>query len=346
MIIGSDALNKFVKFIHAQNINQEDLFVLTDRNTKDNCLPQLLALMQIENTHIIEIMPGEASKSIEVCRVIWEYLINHNADRNTVLINLGGGVISDLGGFIASTFKRGIRYINLPTTLIGQVDAAIGSKTGVNFGPIKNQLGTFSDPVGIFIYPEFLKTLKQDNKVSGYAEMLKHGLIADRKYWEELIKLDTPEHIEKQQHLIKKSVNIKSRIVKQDPYEHNHRQILNFGHTIGHALESYSLEYLDQEIPHGNAVAAGMICASYISVNKELLSPVDFKMIKEGIENHFQPAPVNPTNIPVICSYIRHDKKRRGEVVQFTLLKAIGEAITDQPVTDEQIAEAINYYVS
>ena len=238
--------------------------ILCDTNTKKYCLPL------VEETFagrvkldVIEIGIGEVNKNIETVCDVWKSLLDLGLDRNSVIINLGGGVVTDLGGFAASTFNRGIDFINVPTTLLSQVDASVGAKTGIDFEGSKNQIGTFTNPKAVFIYEEFLNTLPPKEKLSGFAEVIKHALICDKVYWQQISSNGLYDN-QNLATLIERSITIKQQIVQQDPLEQNIRKLLNFGHTIGHALESFSLQNDDTPLLHGECVAVGMICEAYI----------------------------------------------------------------------------------
>jgi len=245
-------IDEFIK-----NLKYSTLFVLVDENTKKWCWPKLKNLSSFKKATIIEIPSGEDQKNLETCKKIWKLL--ETGDRYSLLINLGGGVITDIGGFTASTFKRGIKFINIPTTLLSQVDASVGGKVGINFEGLKNEIGLFSNPKAVFIDTYFLETLDERNIKSGFAEIIKHALICDYSYWNEIQREST--NIEK---MIRRSIEIKSDIVHLDPDEKHDRKSLNFGHTIGHAIESISHKS-ESPLLHGEAIAIGMICETYIS---------------------------------------------------------------------------------
>jgi 3-dehydroquinate synthase len=321
-------LNKLLKVN-----NYSSIFILTDENTNEHCAPLLLPYLETEtNIEIIEIEAGEVNKNIETCMQIWSILSDFNADRKSVIINLGGGVVTDLGGFIASTFKRGIDYINIPTTLLGMVDASIGGKNGVDLGNLKNQIGTITNPKMVYINSNYLKTLSQRELKSGLAEMLKHGLIYDENYWSEFQGIEELD-FNKLDNLIHKSVEIKNKIVSQDPTENGIRKALNFGHTLGHAIESF---YLNSETPllHGEAIAIGMILESYLSVAKNLLTKTQFLEIKETIQSTYPKFMVQEQDIEPILDLLIHDKKNEYGKIQFTLLNKIGESCINQLVDD------------
>ncbi len=335
---GYEALNS-----HLEEQNYSSIFVLVDTNTNEFCLPALLALMATEiPIEIIEIEPGEELKSVAACHEIWQILTDLGADRKSVVINLGGGVITDLGGFVASTFKRGIDFINIPTTLLGMVDASVGGKNGIDLGNLKNQIGTITSPKMVLIDPVYLHTLPQREMRSGLAEMLKHGLIADKSYWErflELSKLDFDDFDE----LIYESIMIKNHIVMQDMTEDGIRKTLNFGHTIGHAIESHFIAS-GKPILHGEAVAAGMILESQISMRKHLLPAADYIEIKTTIKEIFPDLAFNDEDVASIMDLLIHDKKNEYGNISFSLLEYIGSAIIGQSADNELIMNAFKDY--
>src|ERR1700743_1910440 len=277
----NNSIAQLVNFVQQGNYSR--FFILTDENTAQYCLPpvqQLLNDAGITNFDLIEINAGEESKDIDFCIGIWRMLIDFGADRKSLMINLGGGVISDMGGFAASTFKRGIDFVQVPTTLLSQVDASVGGKTGIDLDGVKNIIGTFTQPKAVFISDEFLKTLPPRQVLSGTAEMLKHGLIMDKAYWQALTASDLAQP---QGEFIYRSVEIKNEVVKIDPLEKGLRKALNFGHTIGHAVETHSLLNDKDPLTHGEAIALGMICEGYLSYKKAGLSKAELDEIVEVI---------------------------------------------------------------
>lgn len=337
---GYDALGSLLPEKHYSSI-----FVLVDTHTNEFCLPGFLSLVATETAiEIIEIEPGENLKSIETCLEIWNILTDLGADRKSLVINLGGGVISDLGGFVASTFKRGIDFINVPTTLLGMVDASIGGKNGVDLGSLKNQVGTITAPQMVLIDTTFLETLPQNEMRSGLAEMLKHGLIADKKYWKQFIDLSQVDFADFDQ-LIYDSVRIKNNIVMQDMSENGIRKALNFGHTLGHAIESHFLMDENKEtLLHGEAIAAGMVLESYISMEKKLISREEYFQIKYVVKNIFDDILFGESDIVAILELLIHDKKNEYGNISFALLDGIGNAIIDQNAENEIIIAAFADY--
>lgn len=291
--------------------------ILVDENTKRDCLDKL---PKIENSIIIEIKSGEENKSINTCNFIWDKLTEQHFDRNSLLINLGGGVIGDMGGFCASTYKRGIDFIQIPTTLLAMVDASIGGKLGVDFNGFKNQVGVFNNPKTVIINPNFLNTLPNNELKSGFAEVVKHALISNKKLWKEIIQ--TPFKNLNWSEIIKTSIDIKNNIVLNDPFEKGERKKLNFGHTFGHAIESY---YLEKGTPilHGEAVFMGIILESELSsISKE-----EKQEIKNYILSNFS-LPYTPKKSD-LQQYLFQDKKNKEGKINFSLLKEIGDCSID-----------------
>jgi 3-dehydroquinate synthase len=334
-------LNNYIK-----TTNPSKIFILVDTNTHDDCLPQFLERLESGDiiVEVMEMPNGEDHKTIDICMGVWEALSEYNADRKSVLINLGGGVVTDLGGFVASTYMRGISYINIPTTLLAMVDASVGGKTGVDLGALKNQVGVINEGVMVGVDTSFLSTLPQNEMVSGFAEMLKHGLIYDQAYWNTLTHLENLD-ISDLDRLIYDSVVIKNKVVSEDPTEQGLRKILNFGHTLGHAIESYFLEHADRTpLLHGEAIAIGMILESYLATKICGLSNKDFQIITEGILKTFSKVTITKDDQQIIINLLKHDKKNSYGIVKFVLLEAIGKPKIDCIVSNELILEAFEYY--
>ena len=321
------------------------IIFLTDENTHEHCLPFLLSNVATEVPYeIIEIEPGEELKNIDTATQLWEILSDFEADRKALMINLGGGVITDLGGFVASTYKRGVSFINVPTTLLAMCDAAIGGKNGIDHQFLKNIVGTFANDEQIFIYPGFLETLPYTDLRSGFAEMLKHGLIADRKHWEDLTAISelTPKNIA---HYIERSTGIKQEIVQQDFKEQNIRKTLNFGHTIGHALESLFLKS-GCPIPHGEAIAIGMICETRLSyLNKLITEEVSDEIIQQ-IKKYFPLHDISSFKTKEILHLMTNDKKNSLGEISFSLIDGIGSSCYDQRVSNDKITEVLTFYTN
>lgn len=325
------------------NLKPSQLFILVDENTHEYCLPQLLGNLETEiPSEIIEIEAGEELKTIETAIQLWEILSDFKADRKGLMINLGGGVITDMGGFVASTYKRGIPFINIPTTLLGMCDASIGGKTGIDHQFLKNIVGTFAEPEHIFVFPEFLKTLPFVELRSGFAEMLKHGLIADKKHWEDLITIEAliPESIFP---FIETSMKIKQNVVELDFKEQNIRKTLNFGHTIGHAVESLYLR-TGNLIPHGEAVALGMICETQLAVLENLIAPGTAENIIQHIRRFYPYISITQFSTDEIISLMKNDKKNSEGQISFSLITDLGICKFNHLASEKNIHYALHYY--
>ncbi|MDP9078476.1 MAG: 3-dehydroquinate synthase [Bacteroidota bacterium] len=341
-IFFEDSIAELEKFIKAGNYSRS--FILTDENTSVHCMPLIQAQFEgHENFDIIEVNAGEESKTIDFCIGIWKMLIDFEADRKALLVNLGGGVITDMGGFAASTFKRGIDFVHVPTTLLSQVDASVGGKTGIDLDNVKNIIGTFTMPKAVFISNDFLKTLPSRQVLSGVAEMLKHGLIMDAAYWEALKNSDlTAPSAE----LIYRSVEIKNDVVTEDPKEHGIRKALNFGHTIGHAVETNSLINDKNPLTHGEAIALGMICEAYLSHKKVGLSSEDLNEIVKVIGDLYPKYNLAGANFETLCSIMLKDKKNQNGKINCTLLTSVGQCSLDNICTDAELCESLSYYTN
>jgi len=336
---GHNSLNDFKHYIASSNYSS--LIILLDENTQKYCFP---VLKEIIGSHaIISIKSGEEHKTIGTCIEIWKKLSDANIDRKALLINLGGGVLCDIGGFIAASYQRGIDFIHIPTTLISMCDAAIGGKTGVNLDGLKNQIGVFKNPNAIVILPDFLKTLPENHIFSGLAEIIKHSLIGDKRFFNELSECqDYKKNIEK---FIAKSIKIKTRIVNLDAYEKGIRKSLNFGHSIGHALESFFLvNHSKNPISHGEAIAVGMIAESWISYKRKLLPESELDQITALILKHFSKIEIHKKDHEKIIEYIQKDKKNEHKKKLFTLLDGIGQFRVNEIINKEEIIQSLEYY--
>ena len=313
-----EALNTFLK-----KNKYSKYFILCDEHTFQYCLPTLLFHSPLlHEAEIIELESGEDKKTLETCLQVWGALTDSGADKTSLLINLGGGVISDLGGFVASTYKRGIPCINIPTTLLSMVDASVGGKTGVDFEGIKNHIGTTAEPKGIFVNPEFLETLSERQLKNGYAEVIKIALIADAEFWKTLQKLKQTNEFFSEA-IITKAIELKNSIVKKDLNEQNIRKSLNFGHTIGHALESAFLEQ-KKDIFHGEAIAVGMLIESELAMVLKRISAKDFRNISEYVSSVYKPITLTKKTKALLLNYMLHDKKNEGGDICFALPNLVG----------------------
>jgi 3-dehydroquinate synthase len=332
---------------HLKNTKYSNLFIITDSNTNEYCLHKFLPYLETDLTiEIIEFEAGEINKNIDTCIEVWKVLTDLGADRKSLVINLGGGVVTDLGGFVASTFKRGVDFINIPTTLLSMVDASVGGKTGVDLGNLKNQIGVINVPTMVLIDTQYLETVPQNELRSGLAEMLKHGLIFDKNYWEQFLDISTIDFSDLDL-LIHRSVVIKNEIVMQDPTEKNIRKALNFGHTLGHAIESYFLENESKtNLLHGEAIAVGMILESFISWQKKLISEIEYRQIKLAINAIYEAVQIDENDLQPIMDLLIHDKKNEFGTIQFALIDGIGSIKINQLVENELILSAFEDYKS
>ncbi|MCL4111897.1 UNVERIFIED_CONTAM: hypothetical protein GTU68_063549 [Idotea baltica] len=319
------------------------VFILADHLTEQHCLPRLVK-SGITYDEIIIVPSGEKHKSLETCEKIWKRLFGLKADRKSLLINLGGGVISDMGGFCASTYMRGMNFIQVPTTLLSQVDASIGGKLGVDFYGLKNSIGLFRDPLAVIADPVFLQTLPTRELRSGFAEVVKHGLIKDSSLWQEIIAAETwsAQNWEK---VIINSLAVKKAVVEEDPFETGLRKILNFGHTIGHAIESVMID-MDRPILHGEAIAAGMIAEAFLSNKTGSLSDEDLKLISDYFTGIYGKLEMDSVSADKLIKKMQSDKKNRGAEINFTFLTKIGGSTFNQTANKEEIVESLSYYDS
>ncbi|WP_121666593.1 3-dehydroquinate synthase [Mesonia aquimarina] len=335
-----DTVNNFIK-----KKSPSKIFILCDTNTQEHCLAYFLQHIETNITiEVIEIEAGEEHKNLETCTGVWQSLTDLDADRKALLINLGGGVVTDLGGFVAATYKRGIDFINIPTSLLAMVDASVGGKTGVDLGNLKNQIGVFQSPQLTLIDCGFLGTLPKKEFRSGLAEMLKHGLIADADYFKKLSDL-SQLNLADLESLIHHSIQLKTTIVESDQFEKGSRKILNFGHTLGHAIESYFLKNNDRKtLLHGEAIAIGMILETYLSVKTLDFSEKKCQEIKKIILNTFSPVRFDSKEIQSICDLLKFDKKNSHGNINFVLLQQVGKPQIDCYVPQYSIEEAFQYY--
>lgn len=357
----------------------DSVFVLTDDTTHECCLPKVAALLAQYDAEPITIPHGDQHKTLAALGDVWTALQQGGATRHSLLINLGGGMVTDLGGFAAATFKRGINFINIPTTLLAMVDAAVGGKTGVNFGGLKNEVGAFADARFVIINTCFLDTLDAENLCSGYAEMLKHALISDERMWAEHVNFDLSQpDLAELQRMVAESIAVKERIVTEDPHEHGIRKALNFGHTIGHALEELALQQAggavvstapnnqltsggaaisarllplarartapkNRPLLHGYAVAFGLIGELYMSARKAGFPTERLHQTARFIRENYAQTEFTCNDYPTLLNLMRHDKKNTSGVINFTLLHNIGDIRINQTATDEEIREALDF---
>lgn len=336
--IGINSLGRLNQLVKINRYTK--VAILTDEVVAKLWLLRLIEDLQPKPAVII-IKTGEQHKSLTTLSFVWRQFLRHGLDRRSLLINLGGGVVTDLGGLAAATFMRGIDFINIPTTLLAQVDAAIGGKTAIDFAGVKNLLGVFTEPKAVIIDPQILSSLPQRQLTSGFAEMIKHGLIHDKNHWQ-LAVSKKPSQFSPAEliQLIKQSVKIKTDIVAADSRELGPRKLLNFGHTVGHALESLSLK-TKTPLLHGEAVSLGIVAAAKLSQLKGMISEKELDLIEAGLKRAGLPTRTKLISVTKILNLIQRDKKNRGKIINWTLLKTIGQAVVDQRVGDQQIIEAI-----
>ena len=333
----ADSLPRFL-----QRQTYSGYHVLVDENTERHCLPLLRAAAPGLDFRTIVIPAGEAHKHLATCENIWRQLMQQGASRNALLVNLGGGVIGDMGGFCAATFKRGMSFLQIPTTLLSQVDASIGGKLGVDFSGIKNSIGVFRNPAAVLIDPAFYRTLPADEVRSGFAEIIKHALIYDASQWATLRTIGELSAVDWSDVLVP-SLSVKRAIVQQDPFERGLRKALNFGHTIGHAVEGYALEH-GPAMLHGEAVALGIIAESFLSHRAGLLSDTELSEIVQFVRTTYPNYAFPKSIYPDLLRRMRQDKKNRGTEINFTLVGPIGSCHTDRTADEAAIEAALDFY--
>ena len=319
------------------------VFILADETTERCCLPVVEGYSVLKDAKRIIIGATDTHKDIDSLAHVWKELGNGGGTRHSLLINIGGGMVTDLGGFAASTFKRGINYINIPTTLLSMVDASVGGKTGINFNGLKNEIGVFSNASTVILDTQFLKTLDAENICSGYAEMLKHGLISNEPMWAELMNFDLERpDLRQLSRMVADSVAVKERIVTEDPTEKGIRKALNLGHTVGHAFESLALTR--QPVLHGYAVAWGMVCELYLSCIKTGFPTDKMHQTVSFIKEHYGKMAITCDDYPTLLELMTHDKKNVAGTINFTLLGSIGDIRINQTATKEEIYESLDFY--
>ena len=325
-------------------VEHDKLFVLTDTTTKELCWPVVKDYAVMKDAIVITIAPTDEAKTLETLASVWTALQKSGATRHSLMVNLGGGMVTDLGGFAASTFKRGMTYINIPTTLLSQVDASVGGKTGINFGGLKNEIGVFNCARCVILSSTFLRTLDRENLLSGYAEMLKHGLLSSKEDWAELLCFDIsdPDYATLQT-LVAKSMNVKEQIVNEDPTEKGIRKALNLGHTAGHAIESLALKE-GRTVLHGYAVAWGLLMELYLSARKCGFPAKEMHQMEAYVKEHYGKFLYECKHYDMLCDFMSHDKKNQGSNINFTLLGGIGDIRINQTASMEEIEEMLDYY--
>jgi 3-dehydroquinate synthase len=339
IIISKDLCQSLTQAI--DEVKHDLLFVLCDETTERLCLPVISDFECMRGAQLITIPATDTHKTLESLSHVWSELQRMGATRHSLMVNLGGGMVTDLGGFAASTFKRGIPYINIPTTLLSMVDASVGGKTGINFGGLKNEIGVFNNARSVILDTTFLRTMDHENICSGYAEMLKHGLINNEKMWAELITLNV-EQLTLNAQMIADNVAVKQRIVTEDPTEQGIRKALNLGHTAGHAFESLALER--KPVLHGYAVAWGMIVELYLCCVKTNFPQDKMRQTVAFIKENYGRMAITCDDYPHLIELMHHDKKNQGNSINFTLLGGIGDIRINQTATEEEIKDALDFY--
>jgi len=362
-VVIADNLEQSLQEAIAQ-CEHDRVFLLADETTERYCLPVVEGYAVMRDAKRIIIGATDTHKTLESLAHVWEELGQGGATRHTLLINIGGGMVTDLGGFAASTFKRGINYINIPTTLLAMVDASVGGKTGINFNGLKNEIGVFNNASTVILDTQFLKTLDAENIRSGYAEMLKHGLISNEQMWAELLNFDLEQpDLVALRRMVADSVAVKERIVTEDPTEQGIRKALNLGHTVGHAFESFALRTLGTvpsvssaadyrgTVPsvrtpqlHGYFVAFGLICELYLSCIKTGFPTDKMRQTVSFIKEHYGKMTITCDDYPTLLELMTHDKKNVAGTINFTLLGGIGDIRINQNATKEEIYEALDFY--
>jgi 3-dehydroquinate synthase len=339
ILFSADPASDLKKFLGDKKYSQ--IAVLTDDNTSEYCYPAIKDILPAHQK--IEILGGEEHKNLSTCEFIWEKMTAHEMDRHAVLVILGGGVLGDMGGFCAATYKRGIDFILIPTTLLSQVDASIGGKLGIDFQHFKNHIGVFKTPTLTLLYSGFLKTLPEAEKRSGFAEVIKHALIADEKVWKQIRKHELND--QPWEMLLAHSVKVKLNVVSQDPFEKGLRKTLNAGHTIGHAVETFLLQ-ADRKILHGEAIAVGLICESFLAHEKGMLGDEDFKDITQYLLKVFGKVSLAANEEEAIAKLTAQDKKNKDNRILCVLLEGIGNAKWDCEIRPEEVKRALTFYRS
>ncbi|MBR2630909.1 MAG: 3-dehydroquinate synthase [Bacteroidaceae bacterium] len=326
-----------------EHIAHDKLFLLADQTTYEQCFPVVKHLSCLRHAQPIVIGATDACKTLDTLAQVWKAMSDGGATRHTLLVNLGGGMVTDLGGFAASTFKRGVKYVNIPTTLLSMVDASVGGKTGINFNGLKNEIGVFNAPETVIIDTEFLRTLDHDNILSGYAEMLKHGLISNESIFTQLLRFDV-DHVDYKTlgEMVGTSVAVKERIVEEDPLEHGIRKALNLGHTAGHAFESWALTR--KPVLHGYAVAWGLICELYLSCVQTGFPMEKMRQVVHFVKENYGLLPITCNDYDELYGYMTHDKKNTADTINFTLLGSIGNILINQTARKEEIFQMLDFY--
>ena len=341
IVLSANIHQAVIKAVEA--IQHDKVFLLTDQTTEQLCKPLIQDVPCLKDATSIVIGATDTNKNLDTLAEVWTQLSNGGGSRHSLMVNLGGGMVTDLGGFAASTFKRGIPYINIPTTLLSMVDASVGGKTGINFNGLKNEIGVFNAPQTVIIDTEFLRTLDHENICSGYAEMLKHGLISNNTTFAKLLSFNL-DNVDYQLlgEMVGESVAVKEKIVKEDPLEHGIRKALNLGHTFGHAFESWALTrkpYL-----HGYAVAWGLICELYLSVIKIGFPTEKMRQVVRFVKENYGTPAITCDDYSELYAFMTHDKKNEAGIINFTLLGEVGDIRINQTATKDEIYETLDFF--
>ena len=345
--IDNNSFELLNKYLEEQYESFSQIFIIVDENTHEHCLPTLINNVEkLRDAEIIEIESGEDSKNIELASQIWQMFLEFKADKNALIINLGGGVISDFGGFVASQYKRGLKYINIPTSLLGMVDASIGGKVNINLNNCKNAIGSYFYPTATFVNTYFLGTLNNRHYKNGLAELIKHFLISGKESFEQLLKNKFTENTETFDAILTSSLQIKNKIICQDPYEKDIRKTLNFGHTIGHAIESYSIANTSKELYHGEAICIGMICESYIAMQLNYITSDYLEKIKKYLTKTIGKFDISDYDKNALFEIMQNDKKNSHQSINFSLIKEKEFSTIDNYIEKNIIFDALSYYIS
>lgn len=336
------SLSQLNRLLKGQKYSSAKYYILTDENTSEHCLALLVSRVEaLQESEFLEIESGESNKTLDIASQLWQALLDMSADRDCIIVNLGGGVVTDLGGFVAAGFKRGVRYINIPTTLLGMVDASIGGKTAVNIAEVKNQIGFFHQPEIVCIEPEFLNTLPRREWVSGLCELMKTLMIGDAELYANFCLMLKAESPVLSNDMIKAAAQIKTAVVKADLYDTGIRKMLNFGHTLGHAIESFSLAHDANPLSHGEAVGIGMVAEAYLSLKKMGFDKAEYQKVATLLSSLVDMPKYKLKDMEELLQYIYADKKNANGEIRCVLLQAIGQAAIDVVLTDTEVCDAL-----
>ena len=336
------SLSQLNRLLKGPKYSSAKYYILTDENTSEHCLALLVSRVEaLQESEFLEIESGESNKTLDIASQLWQALLDMSADRDCIIVNLGGGVVTDLGGFVAAGFKRGVRYINIPTTLLGMIDASIGGKTAVNIAEVKNQIGFFHQPEIVCIEPEFLNTLPRREWVSGLCELMKTLMIGDAELYANFCLMLKAESPVLSNDMIKAAAQIKTAVVKADLYDTGIRKMLNFGHTLGHAIESFSLAHDANPLSHGEAMGIGMVAEAYLSLKKMGFDKAEYQKVATLLSSLVDMPKYKLKDMEELLQYIYADKKNANGEIRCVLLQAIGQAAIDVVLTDTEVCDAL-----